>query len=537
LELFVTSPAWLFMTTFISYSRYIACLMDGMQPNLDFEDETVDSLSSTHEEEETLPSNVVGIVYGDVGTSELKCSVTAPLEKGEYVQIKHESCGQVLGQIDKMERKTDLSIDKAIQMSQGEMMDIEEKVLAIINIIGYRDERGLLQTPKVPFKAGTPVTCADDSLITKVIGIEHSDKTGAYIGMLNGHDIPIQLDINEMVQKHVSVLAKTGGGKSYMTGVLVEELLKHDVTVLVVDPHGEYNSLADPGEPSDYTEQFGISPRGYADKIIEFTHDTKINKDAKPLRFTLSNMEARDILALTNIKNMRQALTTMKKVIEMLRANKPSYSLADLIRTLEAQEDSQNATLIQELQYLDEINIFAERGTKLDELIVKGKTTILNLRGSPPDIQGLIVNRIMTSLFEMRKINAVPPMLIVTEEAHNFCPQQGTTACSKIMRTIASEGRKFGLGLVIITQRAAKVDKNVLSQCGTQVILKITNPNDLKAVVASVEGLTSGTTEEIQQLPIGTAIVCGGGVQVPLFIRVRPRETRHGGESVKVIED
>jgi DNA helicase HerA-like ATPase len=522
-------------------------MMDGMQSNTDFEDETVESLGSAHEDEEAegfgtshgtedQPSGIVGIVYGDVGTSELKCSVTAPLEKGEYVTIKHQTCGEVLGQVDKMERKTDLSIDKAIQMSQGEEMDIQEKVLAMVNVIGYRDDRGLLQTPKVPFKAGTPVIRAEDSLITKVIGIKHNDKTGAYIGMLNGHDVQIQLDINEMVQKHVSVLAKTGGGKSYMTGVLVEELLKHDVTVLVVDPHGEYGSLRDAGESSDYATQFGISPRGYGSKIIEFSPDTKVNTSAQPLRFTLSNLDARDILALTNIKNMRQALTSLKNAIEILRANKPNFSLQDLIRTLEAQEDSKNDNLVHELQYLNDIDIFADRGTKLDELISKGKTTILNLRGSPPDIAQLIVNRIMTSLFEMRKINAIPPMLIVTEEAHNYCPQQGQASCSKIMRTIASEGRKFGLGLVIITQRAAKVDKNVLSQCNTQVILKITNPNDLKAVISSVEGLTTGVTEEIQQLPIGIAIVCGGGVQVPLFVRVRPRETRHGGESVKVIE-
>ena len=146
---------------------------------MDFEDETVDSMGPAYEEEEeALPSNVVGIVYGDVGTSELKCSVTAPLEKGEYVQILHQTCGQILGQIDKMERKTDLSLDKAILMSQGEAMDIEEKVLAIVNVIGFRDDRGLLQTPKVPFKAGTPVTRAEDSLITEVIGIEHDEKTG-----------------------------------------------------------------------------------------------------------------------------------------------------------------------------------------------------------------------------------------------------------------------------------------------------------------------------------------------------------------------
>jgi hypothetical protein len=519
--------------------EYIYRRKDGIAMDEDYRDETVEDSSPDYAEAEPHgeAGGIVGIVYGDVGTSALKCAVVAPLEKGEFVEIPHETCGAVLGQVDRMERKTNLSLDKAVLMSQGEVMDIQEKVLADVHVIGYRDDRGLLQTPKAPFKAGTQVTRADDGLISKVIGLNHKEKTGAYLGLLNGHDIRILLNINEMVQKHVSVLAKTGGGKSYLTGVLVEELLKHDVTVLVVDPHGEYCTLGEPGKVPDYADKFGVRPRGYADKITEFSPDTKLNKNAKPLRFTLSNLEARDILALTNVKNLRQALPALKKVLEMIRATKPSFSLKDVINALEAQDDNQNAPLIQELRYLDEINIFAERGTKLDELIKKGRMTILNLKGTPPDISGLIANRVLTSLFEMRKINAVPPMLIVTEEAHNFCPQQGSTACSKIMRTIASEGRKFGLGLVIITQRAAKVDKNVLSQCGTQIILKITNPNDLTAVVNSVEGLTAGVTEEIQQLPIGVAIVCGGGIQLPLFVRVRPRETRHGGESVKVIED
>ncbi len=234
----------------------------------DFRDETVEDSSVGHDDDQGYReevSGLVGIVYGDVGTAELKCSVMAPLEKGEYVQIPHESCGQVLGQVDRMERKTNLSLDKAISMSQGEMMDIQEKVLADITVIGYRDERGLLQTPRVPFKAGAQVTRAEDDLIIKVIGIKHNEKTGAYIGMLNGHDIPIRLDINDMVSKHVSILAKTGGGKSYMTGVLVEELLKHEgVTVMIIDPHGEYTSLRDPGVPSEYAEKFGVHPRGYA---------------------------------------------------------------------------------------------------------------------------------------------------------------------------------------------------------------------------------------------------------------------------------
>src|SRR5207302_5874696 len=138
---------------------------------------------------------------------------------------------------------------------------------------------------------------------------------------------------------------------------------------------------------------------------------------------------------------------------------------------------------------------------------------------------------------DLAKRSRLQPMLLVVEVGHTFCPQVGEVASSMVFRTLASEGRKFGLGLAIITQRAAKVDKNVLSQCNTQVILKVTNPNDLKAIIASVEGLTTSMAEEISRLPIGVAIMTGGGLEMPLMVEVRPRETRHGGESVKVIED
>jgi hypothetical protein len=88
----------------------------------------------------------------------------------------------------------------------------------------------------------------------------------------------------------------------------------------------------------------------------------------------------------------------------------------------------------------------------------------------------------------------------------------------------------------VVTQRPAKVDKNVLSQCNTQILLKVTNPNDVKAIIASVEGLTSGMADDLQSLPLGLAIVTSSNISIPLFVEIRPRETKHGGESVKIVE-
>src|SRR3972149_6689841 len=87
----------------------------------------------------------------------------------------------------------------------------------------------------------------------------------------------------------------------------------------------------------------------------------------------------------------------------------------------EAEEAASVNGLIDELEYLREVDIFAREGTRIDELVVKGKTTIINLKGTPPDIQDLIVNRICTALFELRKVGRIPPMMLVVEEAQNYC--------------------------------------------------------------------------------------------------------------------
>lgn len=505
---------------------------EGLQPLSDLRKDT-QHISKKRLSAEGLEP--VGMIYGNVGTLRFNCGVTAPLEKMEYVQVEHELVGWVLGQVSEIERKTNLTIDGIEQLQHGTPVPIEEKEIATVSVIGYRDDRNLLQVPRTPLKAGSIVYRADEELIKKVIGIEEHKETGAYIGLLAGHDVRVELDINTLVQKHVCILSKTGGGKSYCSGAIIEELMKHGVTVCVIDPHGEYGSMKHKGVIKKTSRDFGVTPRGYEDKIIEFATDTNLNKGARPLKFTLHNLDAREILGLTNIKNVRSFLTMLRKAIDVLRETKKNYSINDIIAVLEQSGEGSCGTLISELEYLNEIEVFADQGTKIDELIQKGKCTIINLRGTPPDIQELIVNRIATALFELRKMGKIPPMMLVVEEAHNFCPQQGQVACSKIFRTIASEGRKFGLGLMIITQRAAKVDKNVLSQCNTQIILKVTNPNDLKAITSSIEGLTEGMEEEIQRLPIGSAIITGGGVSMPLLVEIRPRESKHGGESIEVI--
>lgn len=149
----------------------------------------------------------------------------------------------------------------------------------------------------------------------------------------------------------------------------------------------------------------------------------------------------------------------------------------------------------------------------------------------------MIVASLCSGLFEARKLNQIPPGMLVVEEAHNYAPEKGfsKTTSTDILRTIASEGRKFGLGMMVVSQRPARVDKNVLSQCGTQVIMKVTNPNDLKAISKGLEGVTSYVEEELMRLPPGVAMLVSNEIERPVLVDIRIRKSKHGGESVNVL--
>ena len=498
------------------------------------ETETEKAAVPKKKEERPAERIKVGTIYGNVGTNSFDCRVCAHLERSEYVMVEHEDYGMVLCQVGNLVRKSNLSLEKSLDIPEG--MEIRDVITAHIDVIGYRDERGLLLTPRTTFMAGSDVYRADPALIKKVLGLEINPKTDGYIGILHGHDLPIALNINDLLQRHACILAKTGGGKSYMSGDIIEELMKHNVTSMIIDPHGEYGAMREAGTPGD--PRFKVRPRSYKSKIREFAvSNDSDDKAIKPLRFTFRTLEAKEIVELLRAKDMRTYLPPLKRALEKLREQHPFYSVKNLIDALNEDPENKNPALVAELEYIDDMGVFAAKGTAIDQLVENGKTTIINLKGVSPDIQQMIVKRLSTVAFELRKKNAIPPLMMVVEEAHNYCPQGVAVLSSKPLATIASEGRKFGLGLMVISQRPAKIDKNVLSQCGTQIILKVTNPNDVKAISQSIEGLTSGMTDDIQTMPIGMAMVVGAGIESPLLVEVRPRESRHGGSGVKVLED
>jgi DNA helicase HerA-like ATPase len=124
------------------------------------------------------------------------------------------------------------------------------------------------------------------------------------------------------------------------------------------------------------------------------------------------------------------------------------------------------------------------------------------------------------------------PVFVLLEEAHHFAPGGGVDVVStSILKQVLAEGRKFGIGVGLISQRPGKLNADVLSQCQTQCIMRIVNEIDQQSVAAAIEGVGRDLLGNLPALSKGQVIIAGAAVNTPVICRVRGRITKHGGES------
>lgn len=442
----------------------------------------------------------LGTIEGDVDTSSFQFRATEEVRKFDFVSVKSDD-KWILAQVEEVTKKP-----------EGETM-------ANASIIGYRD-KGLTKAPRRVIEPGSIVYQADQDLISETLGLEEA---GLRIGNLETNpDIDIFVD-REDFYKHFGVLAQTGAGKSYTVGVLCEEMLEEGVPLMIIDPHGEYSSLSQPN-PDNQEDA-----KGY--KVTEYSPNTDINQNALPLSFSSVNMEKKELIDLIPDSLTNSQMGVLYNALKRLKEKEEDYNLTDLMDAVSQEDSTAKWNLLNSMEQLDESGLLSENPINLEELLTPGEATVINLKAVEPETAEMTMFLLAKRMFELRKKNLVPPFIMVIEEAHNFAPEKGfeQALSNKILRKIASEGRKFGLGLGVISQRPARIDKNVLSQCNTQFILRVTNPNDLKAISKSFEGITSEVESMIKSLPPGVSFVLGN--EYPVMTDVRMRKSKHGGET------
>jgi hypothetical protein len=148
--------------------------------------------------------------------------------------------------------------------------------------------------------------------------------------------------------------------------------------------------------------------------------------------------------------------------------------------------------------------------------------TILDLSGVPPEISssisGTLLKIIYDSLFWGQNLpigGKEQPLLIVLEEAHTYLKSGENSVSSRTVQTIAKEGRKYGVGLMMVTQRPSELDETVLSQCGTVIALRMNNTKDRGHVKAAIQDELQTLIDLLPSLRTGEAIVSGEGVRIP----------------------
>lgn len=453
-------------------------------------------------------------LYGKSDVYEFKVEIFGDIKTFDFLKVKHYDCGDVLTQVINITRDSD-------------------KLIGSCKVIGYRDS-GILKNIRTPFSNDADIEIADDKFIEKVVDLNIDNKS--FIGVLEHHpELKISLDLKKTITKHIAILAKSGAGKSYTVGVILEEVMKKNIPIVILDPHNEYSTLKYPNsEKKDLKrlEKFGLSPEGFLERVKEYSPDTENNPQCEGITLDINKLKPHDL-----VDSLPQKLSPAQQniIFNILSNSVNGINIDELIFNISNEESSSKWSLITMLEQLKKLKLFSSNPTPLTEIVKYKRTSIISLKGVEPYVAETFVAGLLRDLFEARKKEEIPPFLLVLEEAHNFCPERsmGETKASKVIRIIAGEGRKFGLGLCCISQRPAKVDKNVISQCSTQILLKMTNPNDLKSVIASSEGVSSESENEIQKLNIGTCLLTGV-IDIPLKVNIRPRISKHGGETVDI---
>jgi len=170
------------------------------------------------------------------------------------------------------------------------------------------------------------------------------------------------------------------------------------------------------------------------------------------------------------------------------------------------------------------------------DLVAPNLCTIVNLNGMALEVQEAIAGKLLKKLYEASTTRKIPPFYLFLDEAHLFAGKKQTETC-EVVKLFAQEGRKFGANIVIGTQRPQLLDTTIRAQAGTWIIHNLSDIRDIGITISSAEDLSNENKSDISGLDKGEAIICGEAAKgIPLFVKIRKRQTRHGGVSFNPLD-
>lgn len=356
-------------------------------------------------------------------------------------------------------------------------------------------------------------------------------------------DVDIAISADRVVSRHMAILAMTGGGKTVAARRILRELIALGYPLLILDPHGDYLGLWQKRELFAGTTVKLLYPHIAMTEQNRHIVEILINKMTEgltePQREMLGEalsevdpVEGESVLRY--IKRLRdslgqkagQAMANDKRKLPTLSVCRRQLGVVE--SRLERMELT-NERMRQRLKQLQFEQMPDPQGRP--EGVVAPKTvSILYLGGYDHLTQTTIASILLEALYEHRAnlSNRIPPFLAVVEEAHTFIPssREGKTDVPSLetIRKLITEGRKFGTGLMLITQRPSRVDETILSQCNSFLILRLVNPRDQNYVKQIMENLSEQDARMLPGFGPGQGIISGQAVRFPLLVKIKMDE-------------
>lgn len=469
-----------------------------------------------------------------------------------------------------------------------------EMVTAVCQILGAEpldgSIGGKLDHLRYPPRPASSAYRPDSKDIARVVlgELEQKQNRALDIATLsNRPEVDVKVDGHAIVSRHLAILAMTGAGKSWTARRIIEELAKKKYPIVIFDPHGDYTGL---------TDVQGIAVNRYYAQFPVFEEDSEtIAEIVSALGYPLSDtMRSRfpDIVQAAKSfyindsrdREMRERVTWLAE-----HTNKPSikqhgvqpnmwllgniaeageiimregdgegkqqlqdwgwsgienYSKTD-VRTLEAIKKRvyrAAATLHRMEQINQKIARTAEPlPTDRTELVQYGKVSVVSLAGYTSDFQATIYSLVANDIFNARVQNNLKlPVLFLLEEAHNFVPGRANTTAEQnsiaTTKQIAQEGRKFGVGLILISQRPSRLDETTLAMCNSFIIMRMVNPADQNFVRKVIESLGEDEARMLPDLDVGEAVLSGQLINFPVLVRIKQPESKGEREEKDAFE-
>ena len=475
---------------------------------------------------------VVGICVGETSLTEVTFISDKMPKVGEYVTMEYDG-KKVLGMIENLIRGNDaLNVDindfKAIQKISS--IGVEDNYIrGKVKILG--DVNDNLKLPRTPVLPGTEIRLADGEILKEIFDVKNPVKLGT---LVNQSDVEVNVEANPILSRHLAILAMTGAGKSNTVSVLIDQLLGYSIPIFVFDMHGE-----DVGAEFPNGDVNVIKPK-INPKYMEFY-------EIKKLMNIPSN-------AVIQERHFREAFNHANE--QLSKGTEETIDFLDLMYNylhsksgIDDEESKIDKTIVDVMNKINDAKLkysklFYQNAPNIISTIESGKVNVLDLSQVDEYVASVLVSHILRNSLQRSKDAAHTgnkedlmknSVFFILEEAHILAPKKRDSDSKRWIQRVAREGRKFGLGLCLVSQSPKTVDHDALSQMNNMIILRLVEPEDQRHVQSASESLSQDLVNQLPSLNVGEAIVLGLMSKVPTLVKIDEFKGRRHGDDMDIV--